>query len=73
MASDLSGPAFPTREGDHDGMSLWEWYAGQALTGITADERFTYTSLREQADSIAEAAAQVADAMLAEAEKRRQT
>lgn len=47
------------------GMTLWDHYAGQALAGLCADP-----SIQEGSDSIAERSAMIADAMLAEREKR---
>jgi hypothetical protein len=67
------GPAFPTDQvlSTHGeliqtsdiGMSLWDYYAGQALTGLAARvhlEPQTYTEL----------ACEIADAMLKERNKR---
>lgn len=40
MASDNGGPAFPVNgpNGDHPGMSLLDWFAGQALVAIAHSE-----------------------------------
>lgn len=64
---DDGGPAFPrgvseTKEdyaGAQGGMSLRDWFAGQAMVGYEA----------ESAQAIAEVAYAIADAMLAEREK----
>ena len=38
MTINDGGPAFPRHAYDgHDGMSLRDWFAGQALAGLTAD------------------------------------
>lgn len=68
------GPAFPTADGTatdgektvvHDstsrGMSLRDWFAGQALAGIMADSTTTNGA---SFAAIAEEAYQAADAML---------
>ena len=34
MTQDTSGPAFLNRYSDHDGMTLRDWFAGQALAGL---------------------------------------
>lgn len=56
--------AFPSSAIDpaFGGMSLWDWYAGQALAGACANTEMTYR---------AEWAAHAADAMMAEREKRK--
>lgn len=67
------GPAFPLPLGSQDlpepaygGMSLRDWFAGQALAGMMASEvdGSTYNE-----DPAAERAYRFADAMLAEREK----
>jgi hypothetical protein len=76
------GPAFPrVGEGfgnpnyDAPGMSLRDWFAGQALTGIYASNWFTWLVSRDnphevEADDAAAARAyKVADAMLAQRAK----
>ena len=35
-AANDGGPAFPMSEGDWSGMSLRDWFAGQALAGLMA-------------------------------------
>lgn len=47
-------------------MSLRDWFAGQALSGLSANNEFTSVSF----EKIADYAYQQADAMLAEREKR---
>lgn len=68
---DDGGPAFPIQHDDrpgayeaHPGMSLRDWFAGQALAGVLADH-----TLRGTAKSFAEKAYELADAMLAERAK----
>jgi hypothetical protein len=70
MAQDNSPPAFPTiqhelvagfaTETSHPGMSLRDWFAGQALVGLLADGKF----LPESDDEIGTGAYEIADAML---------
>lgn len=67
-----SEPAFPTfgNAGDGmyaeaDGMTLREWFAGQALNGYLA----SYTQGDVSADQAAKCAVELADALLAELEK----
>lgn len=66
------GPAFPWREEDgaggynqHVGMSLRDWFAGQALEGILAE----FFHHENEAQSAAIRAYAMADAMLAERAK----
>jgi hypothetical protein len=54
------GPAFPTAYAASDGMKLRDWFAGQALAGLTARHE-QYASIEE----VASLAYAVADAMLA--------
>jgi len=58
------GPAFPA--GVSAGMSLRDWFAGQALTGWISDS----TANVSEPDNIAEHCYELADAMVAEKEKR---
>ncbi len=68
------GPAFPRQDTDwsegHVGMSLRDWFAGQALAGIWAGDAPVYA--HKLAESNLEARAKtayaMADAMLAERE-----
>jgi hypothetical protein len=60
------GPAFPTvaRDGNwqphHDGLSLRDYFAGQALAGLMSDQ-----TIKAMPDDFAESAYLAADAMLA--------
>ena len=54
------GPAFPMAEGDWSGMSLRDWFAGQALAGLMAG----YQSGPMGIDACAQVAIDTADAML---------
>lgn len=72
------GPAFPQTTVDHfggtpsvtvtGGMTLRDWFAGQALAGLAADEVLPLTA--DEAMELAAGAYFVADAMLAERERR---
>lgn len=69
MSTNDGGPAFPcdiehvTHVANHSGMSLRDWFAGQAITALV------YHSGVELAEHAAHDAYQMADAMLAEREK----
>ena len=78
MAQSDGGPAFPRpysqlasgeQVWEQDGMSLRDWFAGQALTGILAarfaTENVGHTQGRVHLDQATEAAYAIADAMLA--------
>ena len=78
------GPAFPRAaswtpktapEDGHDhgeaGMTLRDWYKGQALLGLVMANENPNQALGWQADSVASAAGEYADAMLKEREKAR--
>jgi hypothetical protein len=54
----MSIPAFPSKQGGYDGMTLRDYFAGQALAGRLADGT---DGLRQ---SVAEEAYAYADAML---------
>ena len=80
MSKDNSGPAFPhhfTQDsvGDCAGMSLRDWFAGQALAGLMANSaelRNITTPMQTQREadlSIAQAIYELADAALAERAK----
>ena len=65
MSTNDGGQAYPTgnpTQGGHDGMSLRDWFAGQAMTHI-ADS--CYGSLVQRADECYA----LADAMLAQRDK----
>ena len=65
------GPAFPVECNiengfrDDTGMTLRDWFAGQALMGLMASERAT-DDAQYQPDVAADRAYRMADAMLAE-------
>lgn len=68
------GPAFPVqgspKYGDRNGMSLRDWFAGQALAGIlAAAERTGVADGRYPDKEIAKVAVMFGDATLAELEK----
>jgi len=50
-------------------MSLRDWFAGQALTGVITLSKNDTAALKDRAVYIAEACYQIADAMLAERAK----
>lgn len=54
---DQSGPAFPVNIGDSSGMTLRQYFAGQAMAGLVG---------YGQAKDIAKTAVKYADALLAE-------
>jgi hypothetical protein len=58
------GPAFPTAD-YRTGMSLRDWFAGQALAGILAGAFIDSSRLTDGANFITQNAYQYADAMLA--------
>ncbi len=74
MAMEDGGPAFPTtlqvnafgtiEQEAHDGMSLRDWFAGQALAGLLPTDT-THTNA-----DLAQAAYNLADAMLAARERK---
>ena len=86
MTNDKTGgPAFPQRyrvSGESTavggtGMTLWDWYAGHALSGVLNDPRTVAVCVEvsteknlDPGDVIARTAASVADAMIAERKKR---
>lgn len=61
------GPAFPVpRDAPVDGMSLRDWFAGQALAGMLAD-----ASRSGSVEHYVDDAYSIADSMLAERQKER--
>jgi hypothetical protein len=69
MAQEDGGPAFPSFQRDYHGMSIRDWFAGQALTGLMANptpliDTAGATVLRTP-DVMASCSYKVADAMLA--------
>ncbi len=80
MTKDTGGPAFPrpvSGNPDHDGMTLRDWFAGQALSGMTGAGTEFMNALckraKERGISEEELGAKMAyvlaDAMLAERSK----
>ena len=69
MLRDYNPPAFPRdhRHMGHDGMTLLDWFAGQALVGGMANADPQNFATPKQCATMAY---QIADAMLAEREKR---
>ena len=75
------GQAFPVFESERTGtdygltdpgMTLRDWFAGQALAGLLADGRYAYEGEPIVTDKgFAIAAFDIADAMLAERERER--
>ena len=74
MSEHLNPPAFPAylpgSLGEHPGMTLRDWLAGQALSGMTANESYMREVSRLHRENVdkglAVGAYRVADAMLAE-------
>jgi hypothetical protein len=62
--TDTSPPAFPVGYDDKEGMSLRDWFAGQALIGVASSREW------ERYTDVAAHAYGLADAMLAERAKR---
>jgi hypothetical protein len=59
------GPAFPRAQGGDYGMTLRDYFAGQALAGITANKQYDSLSFALATGD----AYRYADAMLAERER----
>lgn len=74
MSKETGGPAFPPNAGwrDNDpkcqGMTLRDWFAGQALMGIEASQGIAGEFVAT-AEGVAERAYRMADAMLKERDK----
>lgn len=76
-ARDNGGPAFPQDERhdngelfrQHGGMTLRDWFAGQALAGMLAFPGAVNGSREKSGVGVARAAYVYADAMLAERQK----
>ncbi len=65
---ELGGPAFPTQynqDGCHGGMTLRDWFAGQALIGLLSFSPADVTGQMAKKDAAQDAYA-IADAMLAQ-------
>lgn len=71
-SKDIGGPAFPAHPsamGDHDGMTLRDWFAGMAMqTLIRPDVTAEYTQEVFRTFKISEAAYKMADLMIQERE-----
>ena len=69
---DNGGPAFPhgnPQQGGDPGMSLRDWFAGQALPGVIQTcNRDTMPANEARSEYFARKAYEIADAMLAERE-----
>ena len=80
-AWDGGGPAFPVvaetgvgHAAAFRGMTLRDWFAGQALVGLDNEDRSAIVSVapeRDVAETMAHMAYRIADAMLAERERER--
>lgn len=64
--NDDNPPAFPRDERylGHNGMTLRDWFAGQAVQAVSAPEPLIGVATAGDIDSIARCAYQIADAML---------
>lgn len=63
-------PAFPVARADGyvaDGLTKWEWFAGQAIAGLSTQMGLVYTI--QSPTCVAKYAAEIADAMIAEGSK----
>ena len=66
------GPAFPFQlrpTASHDGMTLRDWFAGQALTGLIAGVLTNHMDGQRSCDSFADEAYEFADGMLCSRER----
>ena len=61
MAIDNQTLFFPQPQEDENGLTLRDWFAGQALAGVLSNSNMTF----ERNNEAAEVAYSVADAMLA--------
>ena len=70
---DENPPAFPRdhRHFGHNGMSLRDWFAGQALAGLMANANIPFAPDYAECEpsQIADASYEIADAMLAHRQK----
>lgn len=66
-APDDSGPAFPSQNGHYfePGMTLRDWFAGQAIIGMTSQSERKVNDVKSYARIFARDAYTFADAMLA--------
>lgn len=64
--------AFPSAAHDdrYGGMTLWDYYAGQAMTAVLAEAPHHSAKTAEIPAIVARVCAQVADAMMAERARR---
>jgi len=65
-----SDPLATPREFRLEGMSLRDWFAGQALAGLCSTDRESTNSALDDFQAVAADAYEYADTMLAEREKR---
>ena len=61
-------PPSPTTDATRGGMTLRDWFAGQALAGILSNPDLYYTD--EEAESLAVRTYAIADTMLKERDKK---
>lgn len=77
MAKPDGGPAFPTNREDwaagFGGMSLHAFYKGLAMLGILVSEQCHPKTQQCSNEEIADAAEELADAMLADKKRREET